>query len=97
MQAKTTPQTARRYREAACDSHRHRTYRAVARCVWPRAYWIDGEGAWASLAHCNVLTVELHRTRAKAEQARRFIDDVGCGGRCCRDHEVVRLYREDES
>jgi hypothetical protein len=95
MQAKTTPQTARRHREAGCDLHRHRSYRALAKCVWPRAYWIDGEGPWASVARCGVTTIQLHSTAARAEAAKDLIDSTGCGGHCCRLHDIVHLCRED--
>jgi hypothetical protein len=75
----------------SCAVHRHRSYRTLAKCIWPQAYWVAGEGPWASLAHCNVLTIELHRTRATAEAAKRAIDGTGCGGRCHRHHEIVHL------
>ena len=82
-------------RVLACREHRHHTYRAVARCLLPAAAWIDGEGAWGSLAHCDGrLTVQLHKERAEAENSLREIDATGCGGGCERAHEMVYIERE---
>lgn len=67
------------------------THRAIARRRYPRAEWITGEGPWASLAACGVLTVILYPTREQAEAARAFIDQTGCGGGCYRDHAVVNI------
>ena len=71
----------------------HRTYRTYARCVWPRACWIVGDGPYAVLAHCRVLTVTLHPTAHQAEASKAVIDRTACGGLCHNDHEVVRLER----
>jgi hypothetical protein len=80
------------YRRHYCD-RTHRTYRTLAKCIWRRAEWIAGDGPYATLAHCRVLTVELHTTEAAARQALARIDEWGCGGRCYRDHDLVRLVR----
>lgn len=63
--------------------------RSEARSRWPRAVWISGSGDWAVLAHCKVLTVVLHGTRADAEQSKAFIDRFGCTGGCIRQHRIV--------
>jgi hypothetical protein len=81
-------------RQVDCPYHHHRSHRTLARCAWPKAYWVSGSGPWATLAHCKVLTVELHRTRAEAETAMRMIDGTGCGGGCYRHHEIVHLRLE---
>ncbi|MEK6251253.1 MAG: hypothetical protein AABM43_04790 [Actinomycetota bacterium] len=78
----------------ACPLHRHRSYRTLARCLWPEAIWVAGNGPWASLAYCNVLTVELYRTEASALLAKRAIDQTACGGRCYGDHRFVYLERQ---
>lgn len=75
---------------------RHRTYRAVARCRWPRAEWVHGEGRYAVVAYCRVVTVTLHPTPAAAARAKHLIDASACGGRCHRDHELVDLHHEHE-
>lgn len=58
---------------------------------WPDAEWIYGHGPYASVAHCNVTTVLLHPTEEQAQAAKRRIDRGGCGGRCVRQHEIVRV------
>jgi hypothetical protein len=80
------------YRRHYCDS-RHRTYRTLARCIWPRAEWVSGDGPYASVSYCRVLTVELHQTAETAEKALRLIDQIACGGRCYGRHELIRLER----
>jgi len=81
------------YRRHYCE-RRHRTYRTLAKCLWPRALWIVGEGPYATLAWCpRGLTVELHRTREAAEEAKACIDVTGCGGLCQGRHEIIILAR----
>ena len=63
----------------------------TAKRRFPNAAWITGNGPWASLAACGVLTVILYPTREQAETARAFIDQTGCGGGCYRDHAVVNI------
>lgn len=70
---------------------RHRTWRAVAKCIWPRAEWVMGEGPAALLVRCSVLTVALHADRESAEWAKAQLDITRCGGRCTRLHRVVSL------
>jgi hypothetical protein len=73
---------------------RHRTYSTLARCRWSRAEWVRGDGRWALLAHCDVLTVALHPTLEGAEKERAQIDRTGCGHACSvsgRRHEIVDL------
>jgi hypothetical protein len=62
-----------------------------ARKRWPKAGLIDGNGRYASLAHCRGLTVHLFETRSEAEQAKHFIDSFGCGGGCHKRHEIADL------
>lgn len=70
---------------------RHRTWRAVAKCRWPNAEWVMGEGPVVLLAHCRVLTVSLHADRESAEWSKAWIDRTACGGRCTRRHQIVSL------
>jgi hypothetical protein len=71
----------------------HRTLNKYARCVWPNAIWVHGEGRYALLAHCAVLTVSLHARLEDAEKWKTIIDTSLCGGRCYRDHEIVQLNK----
>lgn len=80
------------YRRHGC-TRRHRTYRTLATCMLPTAAWIVGEGPFAVIAWCGTPTVSLHRDESDARQAFDFIDAHGCGGRCTRHHEIVRLER----
>jgi hypothetical protein len=66
-------------------------FRAEARRRWPGAEWIYGEGPFALLAHCEILTITLHDTRAKAEEAKRAIDETFCGHTCNKQHEIVEI------
>ena len=82
--------TAVVYRRHNC-TRRHRTYSAFARCNWPRAAWITGEGPFAVVAYCRVTTITLHTTMDGACSALDLIDAGGCGGRCTRHHKLIRL------
>lgn len=62
---------------------RHRTWWRLAKCRWPRATWIVGEGPFASVSRCSPgSTVELYWHVEQAREAKRFIDGSWCGGRC---------------
>lgn len=65
-----------------CRKHKHRTANAHARCLYRYAEWVAGEGRWATLAGCGVLTIVLHRTKEEALAALAAIDTYGCGHRC---------------
>lgn len=69
----------------------HRTFAALAACVWRRAT-VTGEGAFASVSYCNgSVSVHLHEQAQAARDAMATIDRAGCGGFCVRKHDVVRL------
>jgi len=53
---------------------------AFARCVWKRAAWVDGDGPYALLAHCRVLTLTLRPAEAEAEASKRIFDLDACEG-----------------
>ncbi len=78
------------YRYCYCTS-RHRTYRAMARCVWSRADTVDGEGPYALLMRCRAVTVNLHASPEQAEEECEIQNVVGCCGRCSRSHEIIQL------
>ncbi len=67
------------------------TYLQYAKSRWKSAEWIKGGGRWALLAHCGYLSVSLQSSRELAEEMKCRIDATGCGGQCCRDHEIVDL------
>lgn len=81
------------YRRHYCE-RTHRTYRTTAKCLWPRAYWITGDGPYATLAWCRVLTIELHDDWPTAVSAMRVMGGTGCGGACGNRHEMVYLCFE---
>ena len=69
-----------------------RTWRKEAKRRWGgKAVWIDGDGQFAVLAWCRVLTVSLWPTMVQAEKSKQFIDELACGGYCTRNHEIVDL------
>ncbi|MET7639348.1 hypothetical protein [Streptomyces sp. NPDC005438] len=99
LRAATAPQpTFKRYRQHHC-TRAHRTYNALAKCMWPRAVWVCGEGPYATVSRCpsggrrNALTVALWSTHEAALSAKKIIDDSMCGGSCwgARGHEIVQL------
>jgi hypothetical protein len=91
------------YRQHHCDT-RHRTYKTFAKCAWKKrgiTVQVVGEGAYASVSRCTelyslpsyrrVISVHLCTSEAGAQEAKAFIDSIGCGGFCRKQHEVVRL------
>ena len=67
-------------------------YRKEAKTRWgKKAEWIRGDGQYALLAHCGVLTVSLHTTMESAEKDKKFIDECACGGSCVGHHEITDL------
>jgi hypothetical protein len=74
---------------------RHRHWRTVAQCRWPRVLWVMGTGPWASVSYCHPgCTVQLYPTEAEALKAKALIDRLACGGRCHRHHRVIDLRTE---
>lgn len=78
------------YRRHKC-TRAHRGYRTFAKCIWTRAAWIAGNGAFAVVASCRATTVTLHHTLDAAHLALQTIDATGCGGACTRQHRLIRL------
>lgn len=79
------------YRRHNCSA-RHRTFQAMARCIWSRGYYSPvGEGAYVAIHDCRRPnpggTVTLFATFAEAQQQNRW----ECGGACRKAHKVVRL------
>ncbi|KHL18533.1 hypothetical protein CLV56_4012 [Mumia flava] len=84
------------YRNHRC-SRKHRTTKTFMQCAYPRAEWVVGEGKYAVLAWCSVLTVTLWSNREAAFAALAEIDNLACGGRCTRRHDIVRIELEETS
>ena len=79
------------YREHNC-TRQHRTYATMAKCLWPRAVWVNGEGPYATVAYCNGNTsIQLHEALEEARASMAQIDATGCGSRCGRRHKLLRL------
>ncbi len=76
-----------------CSSKSHREWRTLGYCLWPRAVWVVGQGEWASVSYCRAgsTSVMFHPTEHDARQALEFIDHYACGGRCSRNHALVRI------
>lgn len=70
---------------------RRANYYQQAKARWSDAEWVSGNGRFASLAHCRVLTVALYESEDAALKAKKWIDKCGCGGFCTGDHEIVDL------
>ncbi len=72
---------------------KHQTYNVAARCQWPRHCWVSGEGEWAVLAWCRVLSVSLWPSLEDTQSALAEISlpKSVCGGRCHNKHEIVHL------
>ena len=71
-----------------------KSWRAEAQKRWgKKAEWIEGDGQFALLARCRVLTVTLWATMAEAEERKDFIDITECGGGCFGPsaHKIIDL------
>ncbi|GAI92523.1 unnamed protein product [marine sediment metagenome] len=69
-----------------------KSWRMEAKRRWgKKAAWIHGDGQFALLAWCRVLTVTLYTTRTEAEEQKKEIDRTACGGLCTGDHEIIDL------
>ena len=69
----------------------HRGFQSLAECVWPDAAYVIGDGPYALVAHCDMLSVALYETAAEAGQARRRMNTVGCGKSCEGRHQLAVL------
>jgi len=78
------------YRDHHCN-RQHRTWTALAHCMFPHAAWIAGDGPFAVIVGCGVTSVTLHADVETAEHVLETVDATGCGGRCVRHHDLVRL------
>lgn len=84
------PDTVTVWRRHNCRA-KHRTTKTFMKCAVPRAAWVHGSGEYATVAWCGTPTVMLHGTLEQAVEAKAWIDSTGCGGRCKRRHQIVRV------
>jgi hypothetical protein len=73
----------------------HKTFRDLARCVWPEARWVVGEGPYATVRGCAGLTVLLHPTLERAEHAHQRMHPHPTDGRCDKGHVLALLVFPD--
>lgn len=72
----------------------HRGFQSLAECIWPDAAYITGDGPYALVAHCDMLSVALYGTAVEAGDARRRLASVGCGRTCKRRHQLAVLVED---
>lgn len=75
-------------------------FRQRARKRWGKqAAWIKGDGQYALLARCNVLTITLWEELAKAKARKKLIDETACGKMCSGSlgHKIVDLEASNKS
>jgi hypothetical protein len=78
-------------RTHAC-TRTHRTLRTFAKCVWPKASQITGEGKWAAITHrADGAHISLHETSTAARDAKAAADCSGCGDHRRREAHLLRL------
>lgn len=70
---------------------RHRTHQTLAECCWPHAAWVVGDGPYAVLAHCDMLSITLHDTPEAGRVALARVDELRCCRKCDGRHELVVL------
>lgn len=90
------PRSVITYTRHNCERN-HRTFSALAKCIWPDAIWIAGYmgGQFATVSYClwEGPTVMLWATEEDARPMMAFIDRGGCSHSCRRDHRIVRMVR----
>ena len=65
---------------------------AEARRRWAgKAEWVTGEGRYALVEPCRVLTIHLFAYKRDALSALKLANTAGCGERCVGDHRLVKL------
>lgn len=78
----------------------HRSETTFIECViGKRLCWVIGVGRFATISWCDgrrrarYVTVILHEDVDDARKAKAAMDSTGCGGRCQRKHDLVRIDR----
>ena len=72
-------------------SRQHHAAMALARCTFPDAGWIRGDGPFGVVAWCSVVGITLYPTADAATAAHAALNDTGCGRRCTGHHGVLQL------
>jgi hypothetical protein len=93
-----------------CDTcgRTHRSWYNLATCRWRRGLlWVQGDPpaggpCWAVVSYCGRyggpnITVTLWNSFDKALEAKRFIDELACGGCCSRRHRIFDLAGEAQT
>ena len=75
----------------------HHGYQSLAECRWPEAAFVTGDGPWALIAKCDMVSVALYESREEARRRRKRLDTVGCGRTCDGLHDVVDLAQAEAS
>jgi len=69
-------------------------YAEVRRRWAGKAEWVIGNGRYALLEPCRVLTIQLFDSQYEALLERNLGNEFGCGDRCLGAHEVVDLTHD---
>lgn len=65
-------------------------WQTKANKLWDKkAKQVTGDGQFALLAPCEVLTVTLWKTIGEAEESKELIHKTGCGESCTPDIHVI--------
>lgn len=73
---------------------RHRTFSARAKCIWPTAIYVRGEGRHALVTVCPVPAVSLFPDYQSAREDLDLLARHRCGPWCRRHHELVTIGTE---
>lgn len=69
----------------------HHGYQSLAECCWPDAAYVTGDGPYALVATCEMVSVALYDSESEARRRRSRLDTVGCGRGCERHHDLFDL------
>lgn len=78
------------YRAHRCR-RRHKLYRAMARCIWKRAWIITGEGPFVMRCCGPNPDLWLFETEVSAVYAGKLFDRCRCGPYCKPPHQIAQL------
>ena len=69
-----------------------KSWYAETRLRWAgKAEWVTGEGRYALVEPCRVLTIRLFPNKRDAVAALKLANTAGCGPGCLRKHRLVDL------
>jgi hypothetical protein len=91
-EAQSAPVSAPKRPPRCTCGQQHRTWFAVAECLYKRSLWVRGNGPFATVSSCAPgISVLLHNTEDEARKALALIDELSCGGSCHKAHRLVDL------